>query len=316
MIDAYEFLRDLRARGIEARAEGDELKVTAPKGAMTAELAAQIRAHKAALLDFLRAPTLAERGAVALPSASDTGPPLFLLCGIGIYAPLSKQLPMPCFGVFLPDEEEAFARATDHMATVEGLARGYVRAIREQHPHGPYRLGGLSFGGVLAMAAANQLEQEGEEVDALLLLDAILPSGLRRDPKRWLARGLQRLRDGDVVGRIRRASNTFLQEVLGADEPDEDESIESYDIRAQSYRRALREHTPERFPGRAMVVQTTELVAEFEDHGYIVDPHWGFTPYVGGPITRCEIPSGHVEMLQVDAHVDTLSAQVRSWLGV
>src|SRR5262249_55810008 len=48
--------------------------------------------------------------------------------------------------------------------------------------HGPYRLGGWSMGGVLAFEMARQLEAEGEEIEHLLLLDAMAPGSTPERP--------------------------------------------------------------------------------------------------------------------------------------
>jgi amino acid adenylation domain-containing protein len=48
------FLAQLRARGIEIRADGDKLVINAPKGALTSELGDELRRRKADLLEFLQ----------------------------------------------------------------------------------------------------------------------------------------------------------------------------------------------------------------------------------------------------------------------
>ncbi|MFD5514955.1 amino acid adenylation domain-containing protein [Streptomyces sp. NPDC127066] len=55
--------------------------------------------------------------------------------------------------------------------TVEEMAADYLRHIRKVQPLGPYRLLGWSFGGLVAHALAVQLEQAGEEVALLAILD-------------------------------------------------------------------------------------------------------------------------------------------------
>jgi amino acid adenylation domain-containing protein len=57
------------------------------------------------------------------------------------------------------------------LETVEEMAAFYVEAIRARWPRGPYRLGGWSFGGLLAWEMARQLAAAGHEVDVLALLD-------------------------------------------------------------------------------------------------------------------------------------------------
>ncbi len=55
------------------------------------------------------------------------------------------------------------------------MARCYLAAIREQHPRGPYDLGGWSMGGILAYEMARRLRETGEEVRALVLIDCAAP---------------------------------------------------------------------------------------------------------------------------------------------
>lgn len=58
------------------------------------------------------------------------------------------------------------------------MADGYVAEIRAVQPHGPYHLLGWSFGGLVAHAVAARLEELGEEVALLALLDSYpLPDG-------------------------------------------------------------------------------------------------------------------------------------------
>ncbi|WP_129661312.1 amino acid adenylation domain-containing protein [Rothia halotolerans] len=56
--------------------------------------------------------------------------------------------------------------------TLQELAEGYVRTMRELQPEGPYHLLGYSFGGTLAHAMASILAAEGEAVAFLGVLDA------------------------------------------------------------------------------------------------------------------------------------------------
>ena len=85
------------------------------------------------------------------------------------------------------------ARGVDRRArpdrTVEGRARRHVAEIRRMRPHGPYLIGGHSFGGIIACEIALQLRDAGETVQMLVLLDSSAPgTGVLTD----------------VVGRLRR----------------------------------------------------------------------------------------------------------------
>ncbi|WP_141579936.1 type I polyketide synthase [Actinomadura sp. WMMA1423] len=58
---------------------------------------------------------------------------------------------------------------------VEERAARYVRHLLEAQPEGAFRLGGWSFGGVLAYETARQLKAAGREVEFVALFDAGLP---------------------------------------------------------------------------------------------------------------------------------------------
>ncbi|PZV91679.1 nonribosomal peptide synthetase DhbF [Micromonospora phaseoli] len=56
--------------------------------------------------------------------------------------------------------------------SVEEMAADYLTEIRRVQPHGPYHLLGWSFGGLVAHAMATALQQEGERVAVLALIDS------------------------------------------------------------------------------------------------------------------------------------------------
>jgi thioesterase domain-containing protein len=56
-------------------------------------------------------------------------------------------------------------------ASLEEMARAYVRELRAVQPHGPYHLAGWSLGGPLAFLMARELRGMGERVATLALLD-------------------------------------------------------------------------------------------------------------------------------------------------
>jgi polyketide synthase 13 len=83
-----------------------------------------------------------------------------------VYEPLMSRLPadVPVYG--FERVEGALAKRVDE----------YLPLLRELQPHGPYVLGGWSFGGALAYEVAKRLRAEGEEVALLALLDTVFPS--------------------------------------------------------------------------------------------------------------------------------------------
>ena len=55
--------------------------------------------------------------------------------------------------------------------TIEEIAADYLWEIRAIQPHGPYYLGGFSFGGYIAFEMAQQLHKQGEKVAILAIFD-------------------------------------------------------------------------------------------------------------------------------------------------
>ncbi len=60
---------------------------------------------------------------------------------------------------------------TTPLRTVEEIADSYIAALRTVQPHGPYAIGGWSFGGFVAFEIARRLRAAGEDVTRLVLLD-------------------------------------------------------------------------------------------------------------------------------------------------
>nr|WP_194238606.1 non-ribosomal peptide synthetase/type I polyketide synthase [Streptomyces spongiae] len=106
----------------------------------------------------------------------ETRPPLFLVHPVGgdvlCYAELVSLLDeaQPCYGLQVPDTDTP-------LTTVAELAAHYIRAMRTAAPHGPYRLGGWSMGGVIALEMAGQLVRAGEPVDLVVAVDLLEPPG-------------------------------------------------------------------------------------------------------------------------------------------
>jgi amino acid adenylation domain-containing protein len=69
--------------------------------------------------------------------------------------------------------------------TVDQIAEFYLRNLRSFRPHGPYLLGGYSFGAVVAFEMAQKLNREYEQVPLLFMLD---PPGRIREQKPMTSR--------------------------------------------------------------------------------------------------------------------------------
>ncbi|MEU6588533.1 amino acid adenylation domain-containing protein [Streptomyces sp. NPDC046881] len=139
---------------------------TAPSvAALAARLAAGVHQDSLAPLLTLRAGRPEQR------------PPLFCIhpgAGIGwVYAALLDRLDpdQPVYAVQAPTLRPDGTAA----ASVAELAAGYLVLIRQVQPSGPYRLLGWSFGALVAHAMAVGLQEQGEEVELLAMLDGYPP---------------------------------------------------------------------------------------------------------------------------------------------
>ena len=107
--------------------------------------------------------------------------PLFLVPGgwggaieFFVYGELSKQID-PALPIWGLKARGAGTGEPPHVSVAE-MAADYVREMRRIQPHGPYRIAGECVGGVCAYEMACQLENAGEEVALLVLLDTTVPA--------------------------------------------------------------------------------------------------------------------------------------------
>ncbi|MGN6446078.1 AMP-binding protein [Amnibacterium sp.] len=141
--------------------------------------------------DLLNAPTLREFAAVVARGSARQGDHpdavrlrtgsgerrLFCFAGAGALAlqflPLARHLDGWDVVAF---QAHGLERRAVPDWSIAAHARRALRTIREQQPHGPYRLVGHSFGGMVALEVAHRLRAEGEEVALLGMIDTYLPA--------------------------------------------------------------------------------------------------------------------------------------------
>jgi thioesterase domain-containing protein len=102
------------------------------------------------------------------------GRPLFLMPSIGGQLLFSKKLldKLRIRSPVLGFETELAPRNLEQVRDFRTTAGHIVVALQEYQPHGPYALAGFSYGGFLAFEVACQLNEIGETVDLLAMIDA------------------------------------------------------------------------------------------------------------------------------------------------
>ncbi|WP_326701205.1 amino acid adenylation domain-containing protein [Streptomyces sp. NBC_01754] len=234
-------------------------------------------------------------------------PPLFAVHPAGgiawCYAGLSSRLGpgQPLYGV----QARGLVREEPLPRTLAEEAADYAARIREVRPHGPYRLLGWSVGGVLAHTVAVLLQEAGEEVELLALLDAF-PAEQWRDrpaPEEGDAltavlrmAGFERTGErtrADVVATLRRAgsplaglSDLTLSKIV--------------DI-VPNHARMMREHEHRSFDGDVLFF--TAAAPRAED--WLTREAW--RPHVTGEIVNHDLDCTHPQLMQ-DRFLDDVAA--------
>ncbi|MFG2647894.1 amino acid adenylation domain-containing protein [Streptomyces sp. NPDC048436] len=220
-----------------------------------------------------------------------TRPPLFCVHpGMGLswgYAALLPYLPQdrPVYGV----QARGLARPEPLPGSIAEMAADYADAIRTVQPVGPYHLLGWSIGGTIAQAVAARLEELGEEVALLALLDAYPGSGAAKSRFRGEegqeSEGYAALKQeqGDDLADLYRSSG-LSDQVLS--------NLESVLRNMSGF---APDHTPR-------PVHTDLLLfvaaADRTPEQSSADAAASWRPYVEGDIEPHDIPVGHYDMLR------------------
>ena len=172
---------------------------------------------------------------------------------------------------------------------------------------GPYLLGGLSFGGLVAMEMAQQLKRQGEKTALVALLDTKIVYYMeqdRDDPhrhrKRMAEMSLGQKINYVVGGVWRRAYRTWrewrVQMSLRAFHrlPKNLRKFHFFPLFAQ----AAREYEPQPYEGDVLLIT---------EKGAKADQEADWLPLIKGEVESHEIPVGHFDLV-VEPHVGTLAS--------
>lgn len=103
------------------------------------------------------------------------------------------------------------------LSRIEDIASHHLREIRDVQPEGPYALGGHCSGAPVALEMARQLEDAGERIQLLVIVDAAPPAGAppRIGRRRYLLGRLRHyVRDGRLFAAMRWQRDLAVQRLL------------------------------------------------------------------------------------------------------
>jgi thioesterase domain-containing protein/acyl carrier protein len=222
------------------------------------------------------------------------------------YRDLARHLPadQPVYGL----QSRGLDGISRINTRIEDMAHDYVREIRARFPTGPYALCGWSYGGRVAFEVARQLEQEGQHVALLALLDSRLPLPQDRTLRmhlegqvhrkfahlRALVRGPARLAYAGAIVRRRWESASqcvgrmlVLWQRRGGWLPRSLRSV----VRAN--RCARHDYVPTPYGGRITLFKATDRW-----DAALGDPFGRWTALAGGGISIHEVPGTHGSMIR------------------
>ena len=250
------------------------------------------------------------------------GAPIFILPQMMIFRTLAEELgsEQPVFAMQIMDDD---VPKDMESASMEMLARLYIRLIRTVQPSGPYRLGGWCLWGWMAYEVARLLEEQGEVVELLVIIDALAPGFWERYSRAhqmfmsgtifvyraaWFARRLSRL----ILARKDKAHRTLalsitsalprrLRPEVYAKETTRLEQITS--SAAISYRPA------------AIKANMLVFKSEVRPTGAFMGDDMGWNAVMGHPVQVNTLPGNHLEILHPVA-ARMIAARVREALGL
>jgi aspartate racemase len=245
-------------------------------------------------------------------------PPLFLFQGIGIYRALASHLgsEQPVYGLSIE-----MMNATDASFNPVELAAHYIKEMRIVQPHGPYFLGGLCFGGMVALEVAQQLHAEGEKVALLALLDtlglgAYTPKPIHKRALGFLsnllefgpAYGLKKV--NDLSKKLQRIYYKFFHAngLRGSNNT-------GYETFQEAYGEAQTQYVPQAYSGRITLfvssMQTMVSDSWYDPKLVDIDSKFGWGALAVGGLDIYEVPGGHLSMLQ-EPYVQVLAEKLKA----
>ncbi|MFF1506447.1 amino acid adenylation domain-containing protein [Streptomyces sp. NPDC058326] len=243
------------------------------------------------------------RGALVPVRTTGSRTPLVFVHPVGgdvlCYAELAELLgeEQPFYALQLPDTE---------LRSVEDMAAHYVAAVREALPDGPYRVGGWSMGGVIALEMAAQLTAAGAEVDLLAVIDLMEQPGPAGGAPvsdevllSWFARDLAGLAgvDWELPPEAfdgRPPVRVLHDEARAAGALSEDIDLDTLSRivgRFQSNYRALLRYAPSGFAGRVVSLRAA-------DGGASVETASRWMEYFSGDAVLVDVPGDHYTVMR------------------
>lgn len=114
---------------------------------------------------------------VHLNKKSQGRPVFWIHGGIGGVQPyyyIAEDIQRPFYGI------QAKGKIRTSSSGMKSVASYYIRIMKSIQPEGPYDLGGYSLGGLISYEITRQLQEQGDTVSSIVMLDTLDTSGLEK----------------------------------------------------------------------------------------------------------------------------------------
>ncbi|MFP3968189.1 SDR family NAD(P)-dependent oxidoreductase [Actinomadura fulvescens] len=318
-----DFFADLS--GTEQQADEVVVQVAAELGGEVArgELFATPTAEHIA--EYLRAADEeAARQTVRPLKTTGTRRPIFIAHPAGGTTACYRQL----IDLLGPDQPVYGLERFDDAPSVEERAARYVERLLEVQPEGGFRLGGWSFGGVLAYETARQLTAAGREVEFVALFDAGLPLPVE-DESDTLARRFAAFTDyinetyelnvdltyEELSGLTEDAQFALVMERAAALADLIPPAALHHQLTSHQDTRSLEAYEPRPYDGRVILYYAPEETPwAVRDARYVLDGMNGFGE-ICGALEKVTIPGAHHLNLLDPPGVEVLAAHLEEQLA-
>jgi thioesterase domain-containing protein len=209
--------------------------------------------------------------------------------------------------------------------SIEQMAEHYIELLRGVQTEGPYCLGGLSLGGVVAFEMSRQLEDAGQEVSLLAIIDAPAPRVMKKLPADDL---FLMLDFAEVMGVVPASISLSQEEALQMSvrerlayvlDQGQREGAMPLEITLatierlwevfQENVRALMVYGGGNYEGKATLFRTADTAAIYSSEGNGM----GWEELVTGGVQVEELPGTHYTIVQ-KPHVGILASRLRAHL--
>ncbi|UCE20074.1 MAG: AMP-binding protein [Gemmatimonadota bacterium] len=194
---------------------------------------------------------------------------------------------------------------------IEAMASHYIREMRAVQPEGPYLLGGMCFGGVVAFEMAQQLHALGQEVGQLFLLDTSCPPFNLKQRLNFIFERYTRIFREGILDALSRSSPTsctskqhgFLKRHRSISDIFQILRVD------RANNRALRKYRPQCYSGRLVHFLVSQPLVSVSP-----DSRKKWETYARGGLEVHTIPGDHHTVLR-EPHVHLLAKKLKEYLN-